>query len=59
MILWDLATLRMPRGGMNPMQVVGVVIFQNRHLIFLGVVLNMSYGAVYAYLDSKHHIVAA
>ncbi|XP_047339326.1 serine/threonine-protein kinase EDR1 isoform X2 [Impatiens glandulifera] len=31
-ILWELATLRLPWTGMNPMQVVGAVGFQNRHL---------------------------
>ncbi|KAL6649257.1 hypothetical protein ACP70R_013481 [Stipagrostis hirtigluma subsp. patula] len=31
-ILWELATLRMPWGGMNPMQVVGAVGFQDRRL---------------------------
>ncbi|XP_031478957.1 probable serine/threonine-protein kinase SIS8 isoform X2 [Nymphaea colorata] len=31
-ILWELATLRIPWSGMNPMQVVGAVGFQNRHL---------------------------
>lgn len=31
-ILWELATLRMPWNGMNPMQVVGAVGFQNRRL---------------------------
>ncbi|KAF8406901.1 hypothetical protein HHK36_006022 [Tetracentron sinense] len=31
-ILWELATLRMPWSGMNPMQVVGAVGFQNRRL---------------------------
>ncbi|PKI67921.1 hypothetical protein CRG98_011517 [Punica granatum] len=29
-ILWELATLRLPWSGMNPMQVVGAVGFQNR-----------------------------
>ncbi|CAL5410872.1 unnamed protein product [Camellia sinensis] len=32
MILWELATLRVPWTGMNSMQVVGAVGFQNRHL---------------------------
>ncbi|EEF49716.1 map3k delta-1 protein kinase, putative [Ricinus communis] len=31
-ILWELATLRLPWSGMNPMQVVGAVGFQNRRL---------------------------
>ncbi|CAA7053306.1 unnamed protein product [Microthlaspi erraticum] len=31
-ILWELATLRLPWRGMNPMQVVGAVGFQNRRL---------------------------
>ncbi|XP_047319996.1 serine/threonine-protein kinase EDR1-like [Impatiens glandulifera] len=31
-ILWELATLRVPWSGMNPMQVVGAVGFQNKHL---------------------------
>ncbi|KAJ6762880.1 SERINE-THREONINE PROTEIN KINASE [Salix purpurea] len=31
-ILWELATIRMPWSGMNPMQVVGAVGFQNRRL---------------------------
>ncbi|KAJ6816620.1 serine/threonine-protein kinase EDR1-like [Iris pallida] len=31
-ILWELATMRMPWSGMNPMQVVGAVGFQNRRL---------------------------
>ncbi|KAI0524930.1 hypothetical protein KFK09_004320 [Dendrobium nobile] len=31
-ILWELATLRKPWSGMNPMQVVGAVGFQNRRL---------------------------
>ncbi|CAJ1976199.1 unnamed protein product [Sphenostylis stenocarpa] len=31
-ILWELATLRLPWTGMNPMQVVGAVGFQNRRL---------------------------
>ncbi|PKU80100.1 serine/threonine-protein kinase EDR1-like [Dendrobium catenatum] len=31
-ILWELATLRMPWKGMNPMQVVGAVGFQERRL---------------------------
>ncbi|KAK6912811.1 Serine-threonine/tyrosine-protein kinase, catalytic domain [Dillenia turbinata] len=31
-ILWELTTLRMPWKGMNPMQVVGAVGFQNRRL---------------------------
>ncbi|KAK1263494.1 Serine/threonine-protein kinase EDR1 [Acorus gramineus] len=31
-ILWELATLRMPWSGMNPMQVVGAVGFQNKRL---------------------------
>ncbi|XVF31208.1 hypothetical protein REPUB_Repub16aG0125900 [Reevesia pubescens] len=31
-ILWELATLRRPWSGMNPMQVVGAVGFQNRRL---------------------------
>ncbi|KAL7247017.1 hypothetical protein ACSBR2_002015 [Camellia fascicularis] len=31
-ILWELATLRVPWTGMNSMQVVGAVGFQNRHL---------------------------
>ncbi|KAI3975407.1 hypothetical protein MKX01_004494 [Papaver californicum] len=31
-ILWELTTLRMPWSGMNPMQVVGAVGFQNRRL---------------------------
>ncbi|KAG9455706.1 hypothetical protein H6P81_000214 [Aristolochia fimbriata] len=31
-ILWELATLQMPWSGMNPMQVVGAVGFQNRRL---------------------------
>ncbi|XP_027114430.1 serine/threonine-protein kinase EDR1 isoform X1 [Coffea eugenioides] len=31
-ILWELATLRLPWNGMNPMQVVGAVGFQNRRL---------------------------
>ncbi|KAF3786142.1 Serine/threonine-protein kinase [Nymphaea thermarum] len=31
-ILWELATLKMPWRGMNPMQVVGAVGFQNRRL---------------------------
>ncbi|KAG8648163.1 hypothetical protein MANES_09G157600v8 [Manihot esculenta] len=31
-ILWELATLRLPWSGMNPMQVVGAVGFQHRHL---------------------------
>ncbi|XP_052170538.1 probable serine/threonine-protein kinase SIS8 [Diospyros lotus] len=31
-ILWELATLRVPWSGMNSMQVVGAVGFQNRHL---------------------------
>ena len=30
--LWELATLRLPWSGMNPMQVVGAVGFQNRRL---------------------------
>eukprot|EP00268_Persea_americana_P046746 TRINITY_DN4829_c0_g1_i5.p1 TRINITY_DN4829_c0_g1~~TRINITY_DN4829_c0_g1_i5.p1 ORF type:complete len:194 (-),score=49.72 TRINITY_DN4829_c0_g1_i5:1148-1729(-) len=31
-ILWELATLQQPWGGMNPMQVVGAVGFQERRL---------------------------
>uniref|UniRef100_A0A0D9VPT3 non-specific serine/threonine protein kinase n=1 Tax=Leersia perrieri TaxID=77586 RepID=A0A0D9VPT3_9ORYZ len=31
-ILWELATLRMPWSGMNPMQVVGAVGFQDKRL---------------------------
>ncbi|MCL7039497.1 hypothetical protein MKW94_006229 [Papaver nudicaule] len=31
-ILWELTTMRMPWSGMNPMQVVGAVGFQNRRL---------------------------
>ncbi|KAF6142259.1 hypothetical protein GIB67_012108 [Kingdonia uniflora] len=31
-ILWELATLKMPWTGMNPMQVVGAVGFQSRRL---------------------------
>uniref|UniRef100_A0A7N1A6Q1 non-specific serine/threonine protein kinase n=2 Tax=Kalanchoe fedtschenkoi TaxID=63787 RepID=A0A7N1A6Q1_KALFE len=31
-ILWELATMRQPWGGMNPMQVVGAVGFQHRRL---------------------------
>lgn len=31
-ILWELATLRIPWSGMNPMQVVGAVGFQDRRL---------------------------
>ncbi|XP_050220617.1 serine/threonine-protein kinase EDR1 [Mercurialis annua] len=31
-ILWELSTLRLPWSGMNPMQVVGAVGFQNRRL---------------------------
>uniref|UniRef100_A0A7C9E4K1 non-specific serine/threonine protein kinase n=1 Tax=Opuntia streptacantha TaxID=393608 RepID=A0A7C9E4K1_OPUST len=31
-ILWELCTLQQPWGGMNPMQVVGAVGFQNRRL---------------------------
>lgn len=31
-ILWELATLKLPWIGMNPMQVVGAVGFQNRRL---------------------------
>ncbi|XP_021773083.1 serine/threonine-protein kinase EDR1-like [Chenopodium quinoa] len=31
-ILWELATLKLPWSGMNPMQVVGAVGFQNRRL---------------------------
>ncbi|KAJ0984482.1 hypothetical protein J5N97_002838 [Dioscorea zingiberensis] len=31
-ILWELCTLQQPWGGMNPMQVVGAVGFQYRHL---------------------------
>ncbi|KAL6628907.1 hypothetical protein ACP70R_028672 [Stipagrostis hirtigluma subsp. patula] len=31
-ILWELATLRVPWSGLNPMQVVGAVGFQNRRL---------------------------
>ncbi|CAH9148686.1 unnamed protein product, partial [Cuscuta epithymum] len=31
-ILWELATMRLPWSGMNPMQVVGAVGFQNRRL---------------------------
>jgi hypothetical protein len=31
-ILWELATLRTPWQGMNPMQVVGAVGFQDRRL---------------------------
>lgn len=31
-ILWELATLRLPWSGMNPMQVVGAVGFQNKRL---------------------------
>ncbi|XP_073144613.1 probable serine/threonine-protein kinase SIS8 [Henckelia pumila] len=31
-ILWELFTLQQPWGGMNPMQVVGVVGFQHRRL---------------------------
>ncbi|XVF42115.1 hypothetical protein PTKIN_Ptkin01aG0334100 [Pterospermum kingtungense] len=31
-ILWELATLRLPWNGMNPMQVVGAVGFQHRRL---------------------------
>ncbi|TVU30622.1 hypothetical protein EJB05_22253, partial [Eragrostis curvula] len=31
-ILWELATLRKPWQGMNPMQVVGAVGFQDRRL---------------------------
>ncbi|KAM7273670.1 hypothetical protein ACFE04_028334 [Oxalis oulophora] len=31
-ILWELATLRLPWSGMNPMQVVGAVGFQDRRL---------------------------
>jgi serine/threonine protein kinase len=33
-ILWELATLRMPWSGMNPIQVVGAVGFQNCRLKF-------------------------
>ncbi|XP_066329868.1 probable serine/threonine-protein kinase SIS8 [Miscanthus floridulus] len=31
-ILWELATMRVPWGGLNPMQVVGAVGFQHRRL---------------------------
>lgn len=31
-ILWELCTLQQPWGGMNPMQVVGAVGFQQRQL---------------------------
>lgn len=31
-ILWELATTRIPWKGLNPMQVVGAVGFQNRRL---------------------------
>ncbi|KAF9670058.1 hypothetical protein SADUNF_Sadunf13G0029000 [Salix dunnii] len=31
-ILWELATIRLPWSGLNPMQVVGAVGFQNRRL---------------------------
>jgi sterile alpha motif and leucine zipper-containing kinase AZK len=31
-ILWELATMRVPWSGLNPMQVVGAVGFQNRRL---------------------------
>ncbi|KAJ8536041.1 hypothetical protein K7X08_034442 [Anisodus acutangulus] len=31
-VLWELCTLQQPWGGMNPMQVVGAVGFQNRRL---------------------------
>jgi sterile alpha motif and leucine zipper-containing kinase AZK len=31
-ILWELATLRVPWSGLNPMQVVGAVGFQNKRL---------------------------
>lgn len=31
-ILWELATARIPWKGLNPMQVVGAVGFQNRRL---------------------------
>lgn len=31
-ILWELSTLRIPWKGLNPMQVVGAVGFQNRRL---------------------------
>ncbi|XP_039057530.1 serine/threonine-protein kinase EDR1-like [Hibiscus syriacus] len=31
-ILWELATLCIPWKGLNPMQVVGAVEFQNKHL---------------------------
>ena len=31
-MLWELATLRVPWTGMNSMPVVGAVGFQNRHL---------------------------
>lgn len=31
-ILWELATMRMPWSGMNPMQVVGAVGYQNKRL---------------------------
>ncbi|KAI4311000.1 hypothetical protein MLD38_035938 [Melastoma candidum] len=31
-ILWELATMKLPWSGMNPMQVVGAVGFQNRRL---------------------------
>ncbi|KAL3631716.1 Serine/threonine-protein kinase edr1 [Castilleja foliolosa] len=31
-ILWELATLKLPWSGMNPMQVVGAIGFQNRRL---------------------------
>ena len=31
-ILWELATLRLPWSGMNPMQVVGAVGFRNLRL---------------------------
>jgi sterile alpha motif and leucine zipper-containing kinase AZK len=31
-ILWELATCQIPWKGLNPMQVVGAVGFQNRHL---------------------------
>lgn len=30
--MWELATLKLPWSGMNPMQVVGAVGFQNRRL---------------------------
>lgn len=31
-ILWELATMRIPWKGLNPMQVVGAVGFQNKRL---------------------------